>query len=661
MSSPGSVRGLERAKSSVAALRRRSPALCLPVALSARRLAGIAGHVRSPMRRCLMALAVVVLIGCGLLPSTPQSLSPGHLIPTNKPRSTPASRTLILVADNQLHNLYGQPIRFLRTSDADRLVQSAIRPVQLDFYGQDFLRWVVEGPGRAFPIVHIGDAADLSCTGEFLKFSAIMHQAGHGWVMAPGNHDGFFFGNMHLDAADPFWNDWRTACEHAGEPMTKDLFIRYYLAALILQQDAGHRAFACHLGFDEKPLDPARFDQIMQSIPERGNWRFGQDDRQCAPGAGGGSPLLQAVAWNIDRGEPWRSFVVQEVDLTLDRSVRPPSDPGIDVSVRAVILDTAQYHLQPSLLPKLNAGLIGELLSDQVDTVKAWWQSPTPQERLWVLIGHHPFGDLSKSAQVVVNDLRGLVKALLYVSGHTHAGQFFVNASDESGHDRWLELNVGSILDWQPEFRFLQIHRTAEGWMMEAPRIPMHERLRDAESVPDNDRQWEAKPGDADYYLRYEDFRGLDGLNATRTEIRLKTALLAAHRRLLCFSPTDKRAAPDASFWPRGCRSDDDVLNKIDRMILGEPSRGQRRDGSACHVRKEIDQGLAAAPLDSLIEFLVELDRFERERPVEEQTQKERARFCLSQAIWASKYDLVHARKPLTDDWYVIFPRSPTK
>ena len=185
--------------------------------------------------------------------------------------------------------------------------------------------------------------------------------------------------------------------------------------------------------------------------------------------------------------------------------------------------------------------------------------------------------------------------------------------------------------------------------MMETPRIPMNEKLRDAENVPDNDRQWEAKPGDADYYLRYEDFKGLDGLDATMTEIRLKTALLAAHRRLLCFTPTRKNAAPDAPFWPRGCRSDDDILKKIDRIILGAPSPVDSGDGSACHIRKETDQGLAVEPLDAMIEFLVELDRFERER------------FRLSQAIWASKYDLVHARKPLTDDWYVIFPRSPAQ
>ena len=58
--------------------------------------------------------------------------------------------------------------------------------------------------------------------------------------------------------------------------------------------------------------------------------------------------------------------------------------------------------------------------------------------------------------------------------------------------------------------------------------------------------------------------------------------------------------------------------------------------------------------LDEKIEFLVALDRFERERPVEDPGK--RSKFRLSQAIWASKYDFVHARKPLTDDWFIILP-----
>jgi hypothetical protein len=124
MSSPGPVRGPEPAESSVADLRRYSRALCLPIAARRGRMAGIWRYSPCPVRYFCIALAVVALAGWGCVPSTSPSLSRGHLIPTNKPRSTPVSRTLILVADNQPHNFYGKPVRFLRTSEADRLVQS---------------------------------------------------------------------------------------------------------------------------------------------------------------------------------------------------------------------------------------------------------------------------------------------------------------------------------------------------------------------------------------------------------------------------------------------------------------------------------------------------------------------------------------------------------
>lgn len=130
---PRSARGFERADSSAADRRRDSHARGPPGAMWGGRLAGRERRVRRPMRRCLTALAVIALAGCCGLPSTSQPLPQGHLIPTDKPRSTPVSRTLILVADNQLHHLYGMPVRFLRTSDADRLVRSALRPVRLDF------------------------------------------------------------------------------------------------------------------------------------------------------------------------------------------------------------------------------------------------------------------------------------------------------------------------------------------------------------------------------------------------------------------------------------------------------------------------------------------------------------------------------------------------
>jgi hypothetical protein len=111
----------------------------------------------------------------------PPSLPAGYLFPQQRPPSNVISRRVLLVADNQLHNVYSEPVPILRSGLADRFVRTAIRPVQLDFYGQDFLAWLVQDQGRRTPIVHLGDTCDFSCTGEFHRFWDIMRrQSGAG-------------------------------------------------------------------------------------------------------------------------------------------------------------------------------------------------------------------------------------------------------------------------------------------------------------------------------------------------------------------------------------------------------------------------------------------------------------------------------------------------
>jgi len=554
---------------------------------------------------CLV-ISVVLLVGCSWFSTFP-SLPGGYLIPQTQPRATAISKRIYLVADNQLHNVYNKPVPLLRTEFADKIVQSAIRPVQLDFYGQDFLEWVVESRGKRSPIVHVGDASDFSCTGEFKRFSEIMSKAKMGWVMAPGNHDGFFFGNDHRDVRN---GNWPAACKNAGVPMTKDIFVRFYLAALISQQRPGFRALSRYVRLPN--------DQTSSLMPNQGDWKHDEE-------TGKDHPFLRAVSWRIDKTHPWRSFVVQEVDLSRDKSEFP--NP---VTVRAILLDTAQYEEKPVLLPpSRNAGITGEVLDDQLSIVQSWIESNRAQDQVWVLIGHHPFDSLSKRTQEAVDDLRKSARVILYVSAHTHAGQFIVHGQD-NGEDNWLELNVGSILDWSLEFRPLQLFRTDEGerLMLRSPRYTMHGWLGEFESVPANEEEWEAKPGEADYYLRHED---LKDLNAHDTEIRLKNALLAAHHRLLHFNPTKAGAPSDAPFWPACCKNDEVVLQEITRVMKDHR-------------------------LDKKIAFLVELDRFERERPVEDP--EKRKKFRLSQAIWASKYDSVHSRKPLVDNLFIIFPKE---
>jgi hypothetical protein len=602
---------------------------------------------------CLLVICSTLLIACSSpAPSLPRSYL---LSPSAPQEAKEISRPVWLVADNQIHNLYGEPIPLLRTGLADRLVEWAIRSVQLDFYGEYLLRWFLERRASAepvHPVIHLGDASDISCTGEFERFLEIMRLAKGGWVMAPGNHDGFFYGDEQADLEGD--SDWTDGCKNAGEPMTKDRFIRLYLQALNDQY-----------GQEGRPL------WTGPSIPSRGDWRVDSEKS-----AGRANSFLSAVTWNIDEGHPWRSFLVQELDLSA------ADEP---VKVKAVILDTVQYRWKPCLLPLfLNAGWTGGLRDDQVDVVRSWIGQPgvsnPAKPCLWILFGHHRFEELGSSSQKAVDDLRKRSAALLYVSAHDHQGKFVVNGKDyEEGN--WLELNLGSALDWPAEARrFGLIRAKMEGakglamlpkpgraypealgrlrirpsdsareeeWavLLDTPRYVMEDLLRE-EGIPAHEPRWEATPNDPDYYLRHEDLRDLD---AVRAEIILKSTLLASHRRLLENNPTVIGAAGD--FWPEGCSSDALVLERIE-ILLGE-SRRQLETSGKPQEEKAILQALTAQRHD-LTGFLVEFDRFERLRPV--QDPETRRKYRLSQAVWASWYDSVHSRNAPVNARYIVFP-----
>ena len=140
-------------------------------------------------------LILLLVVGC----QRKLSLSERYEILPEKPDGFALTKNIMLVADNQLNYLYGEPI-WLRSGLTDKFVKVAIRPVQQDLYGQDMLRWALELYGSRMPVIHLGDAANMACSGEFEAFLEIMSTATKPWVMAPGNHDAYLFGNMHFDA-----------------------------------------------------------------------------------------------------------------------------------------------------------------------------------------------------------------------------------------------------------------------------------------------------------------------------------------------------------------------------------------------------------------------------------------------------------------------------
>lgn len=340
-----------------------------------------------------------------------------------------AAQQVTFVADNQTHHLYGRPFPIQSTS-VDKLAGASIRPPVLNLFAKPLLQWslrhILEDRGD-YPIVHLGDSLDISCKQEFHDFAHTMTEVVGSklWALAPGNHDGFYFGNFDDVGIVP---GWRQACDGlapgmtqgAGQtgPMNKLEFIRAYLKLLRDTHDPRKHVCLANDQRVEKPCDN----------------------------------FYRRIYWT-EESEMRRSFILQELDISL-RDREPTS---------LLLLDTAAYDASvsvPSGGRVLSvAGRRGEILHEQFITARRWVRSSP--ERRFLLAGHHNAEQLP--------DLAGERLELLlaepnvhsvYVSAHSHHGHYAAHAGPNK-RGEWLEVNVGSLLDWPQEWVELQLGRAA--------------------------------------------------------------------------------------------------------------------------------------------------------------------------------------------------------
>jgi hypothetical protein len=532
-----------------------------------------------------MFSVIIAALFSGCL-SSPRSISSDYEILPVKPDGFAVSKRVLLVADNQLNHLYGEPM-WLRNELFDHIVSVAIRPVQQDLFGPDILRWTLEYYGHRIPVVHLGDGTNMACVGEFKSFTEIMDTARGSWVMAPGNHDAYMLGNLHTEKED--W--WEKACLRAEGPMTKDLFVKEYLAHLKNQHP--------------------EFGTYLDSHPKKGEWRSSGDNKT----------FLRAVAWKIDEEKPYRSFVLQELDLSRSDS---------DLAVSAILLDSTQFKNAPTLVPgplSYNAGINGSALSDQMDLAKKWLQNDPTGKKMTILMVHHPYANLIKSTKSMIDEFRTQYRIPLYVSGHTHHGEYFVRGGDNG----WIEMNVGSIVDWPIEFRTFEIHEINDdpnSLIFRAPlfRIPdMWDHAVPPRKVECNAQEWEIAETQAkDFYLAHT-YRFSPAPDKTQKD--LLVALLHTYRNLI----NKVESADDNTVWPTGSSSDRDVLGLINNAL----------------ENKNVNE---------MTTLLIALGEFEaRRKPKDEMIQRD---YRICQSVWASKYDKVKGRKPVITDPYIQFPKG---
>lgn len=540
--------------------------------------------------------AAFVILGIALLAggcTTPPSLSDKYSISRVQPRGKILTTSVMLVADNQLNHMFGDPTPLI-TEFNDKVVRVTLRPVAQDIFAPHVLRWSLENFRYGEKVIHLGDGLNTACVGEFKRFVDVMtpgpsvsaHRKWK-WVMAPGNHDAYYLGNTQNSPGM-----WRDACKRADGPLTKDRFVRSYLEQLQRQ-------------FDEFRKD------YPGTLPDSGQWR---------PGSHKGH-FLRAVAWKIDKDAPHRSFVVQELNLARDSSDRP---------ISAILLDTSQYHWAPALVPFLfspNAGINGDLVSDQVSFIRQWLEDDSDNNKISLLLGHHPYDTLRSSAKSAIDALRQDYRVVLYVSAHTHKGQYYVHGAPDG--KTWLELNVGSITDWPVEFRVLNIGTVEHDPSKLSMRVPLF-RLPDSakkfNTWPRDCAAWIPKPGDPDSFIALEQRKTTSAKQTYRN--RMVDALWL-YRRFIEKIPTAKNGAQQP--WPPGHASDTTLLAHMEKLQTTGSVEEQRT-------------------------FILDLVRFDRGRTVE--NEKNRRDYRLCQAVEASKYDKLRSIKPIVEDQYIIIPGS---
>ena len=569
------------------------------------------------MRQTAVPLLVLLAVGC-VRPDPAPGFTPSWepFDPTEARWST--TDKVLLVSDCQLHNLYSQAIPE-RNLSSEAMVGTSIRPPQLDLFSADVLGYVLrEGAPDANGILHLGDALDLACEGEFEAFLDVMAGGGKPWLMAPGNHDAYYFGVYAPDDEEL----WQQACYASGTPFTKVRFIRRYVAALLAQTDPGFAALADALGLSEHRGD--RPEDLAERLPLEFTWRA--DERAAG--------FLKAISWKLDPDRPWRSFSVQAADVGRGMPA------GDEKKAWAILLDSCQYSRQPKLAPnawrsypiELNCGYTGEMLPDQLRVVRDSLDRGTVHHG-HVFLCHHPFGDLAPRAKASVGYLWREYGVAMMVTAHTHAGYF---EHHDLGHDDdELELNMASTTDWPMEWRTLQAHIDSEGedFFIRAERHTLADEIRHREGffLPG----WEVPVGAPDDYRGYRQGEAASGLlvdfalahhltpywlpqprlranaSARRTEEQVKDTLLWTYFRMLRYFPTDPARGEIA--WPRRCRDDEQTLDRILAVAGHEDA------------------------LDEKIELLRELAAFERSRHSRDaetgaDTDAVRARFKISQA-----------------------------
>ncbi|HEY0974611.1 MAG TPA: metallophosphoesterase family protein [Solimonas sp.] len=370
---------------------------------------------------------------------------------------------ITIVADNQEKELFGHNTGF-SAKEAQDETKVALRSSEQELFSKYVLRAALQDMPTAALAIHLGDLLDYSCATEWKRVASSLFSAPEGVpvLMAPGNHDGLFQGNVHYGAAvrnvllfRSFWEpkagidpgleghanavcdpEWGGVRRYQAKFRKRDLVCAYLLRNPALAGDAAALRATC------EGVERGRTAKI--SLAEAARLRFSHDRAQ--PDVHG---RALHVSFYDDRATEWsRGHLLQIQRLPLDETRTR--------FVSVILLDTADWQTAPHFVladrlwpcrsaNNTDCGFIGNAQRLAVD---AYLDGPGREDFI-VLAGHYP---LHRGAMHA--DTREWLKARLarpnvlsrFVSAHTHDA-----FSDDSN------ANVDSLADHPVSYRVLSL------------------------------------------------------------------------------------------------------------------------------------------------------------------------------------------------------------
>ncbi len=331
-----------------------------------------------------------------------------------KHATTESEAHIALIADNQFHNLHGNP-DYYESAAIDNAVSSAVHPGASNAMAPLAFEYLLGNQSslqKADLVLHLGDAMDLGCRNEFTTFLRIMKESRLPWLFIPGNHDGNFFGNIYPKKYSRRWQpSCRTPDTEKPPRFDKNAMIRAYADLRF-----GSVAYT-----DEGTFHHARGDLDVNG---------------------------HGVSYRIylHKTKPWRSYILQKVELK-------------NTPTTILLLDTNTYRTAPKIRGAVLTcvkvpNFTGELTRRQEDEADEWINGLRENDRL-VIAGHHHFKAMKGRRDWIRTRLQG--RGVLYLSGHTHSGY----------HGRYgdvMELNVSSLIGWPLGYRDLYILKNGRGY-----------------------------------------------------------------------------------------------------------------------------------------------------------------------------------------------------